>query len=493
MRAFGALAAALVLIAGVKAPAYAEPREDFARTRTPLPLSDSLVMHLSANSIRGVSNGSPINSWTAATGGQIFSQRDRANYPTYATNRLNNLPSVEFDGTSQSLCLSSDPGNALANALGFNPTMSYTLAVLFRTLASKTNGTLLASYTAADNSTAGNDIWFRADGNQIGIGLQLFKIPYAGQTSFSTVGTIAFPSGTYSAGKNNSLFQFFINGGVVNSSGHPLGLSTIAPALCIGTTANNHTNGNIEVFDILLWSRPLNPVQLLQFQKWADDKYNQPYPWANETNYVVFQGSSLLTSDCTGGAANEMPPPLAAAKLGLTFGQFQNLGVGGINLTNMNTLALAPSAGGAGWIDPIPAYLGKTVIDATQEWYNSNLGNPFPGPLTEAYNYLRSRKSTANIKTVFLSSTSYAKEPTKLPTNRSKYDEALDNDAPYDIGRYIDSNVSIKNSTGGTYIGALGAASANPAYYCGDGLHLSTLGARVLGDDFYLGIRAVSR
>ena len=209
--------------------------------------------------------------------------------------------------------------------------------------------------------------------------------------------------------------------------------------------------------------------------------------------YVVFQGSSLLTSDCTGGAANEMPPPLAAAKLGLTFGQFQNLGVGGINLTNMNTLALAPSAGGAGWIDPIPAYLGKTVIDATQEWYNSNLGNPFPGPLTEAYNYLRSRKSTANIKTVFLSSTSYAKEPTELPTNRSKYDEALDNNAPYDIERYIDSNVSIKNSTGGTYIGALGAASANPTYYCGDGLHLSTLGARVLGDDFYLGIRAVSR
>ena len=254
----------------------------------------------------------------------------------------------------------------------------------------------------------------------------------------------------------------------------------------------------LEVFDAILWSAPLNPEQVMQFQHWADYTYGQSDPWTGLSTYNVFYGDSLTAG--SGSNAGYSWPYLAAQSLGLSYGQWMNLGIGGINTASMDTIASAGIASGGGWIDPLPAYLGKPVVMAGFEWYNEALANPPPGPYNATQTFLSNRRLVSNLKIVWGSSTDY----NDVDANRLSYDAALDTACASSPGTSVlnypticsnmDAYVAIHNDpaigcespTSTTACNGLSASSyetycsptlaatctTTPYYWHGDGLHL---------------------
>ena len=87
------LVLALTLLFAIT-PAAAWNKHGYGTPSAPtLPLIGNLVVRLSASDITGLSNGASVASWTAAVGGQVFTDTT-SDPPVYATNRINGLPSV---------------------------------------------------------------------------------------------------------------------------------------------------------------------------------------------------------------------------------------------------------------------------------------------------------------------------------------------------------------------------------------------------------------
>ena len=180
---------ALALLFSSLAPAQAWNKHGYSVSAPSLPFPGNLIMHLSASDITGLTTGSQVSSWTAGTGGQIWTQGTSGNQPIYVTNRLDGKPSVQFNSSgtgTQSICLSTDPGSALANVLSYNasPAFNYTLVVIFRTLASRSNGALLAAHLNSDTYppvAQGNELYLEANGTTLGATEGLHNGPTAGR------------------------------------------------------------------------------------------------------------------------------------------------------------------------------------------------------------------------------------------------------------------------------------------------------------------------
>ena len=506
------LVLALTLLLAIT-PAAAWNKHGYGTPSAPtLPLIGNLVVRLSASDITGLSNGASVASWTAAVGGQVFTDTT-SDPPVYATNRINGLPSVQFNPSGsgvQTLCLSTDPGSTLELLLGYNgatpPSFNYTLAVVFRTLNSTSKGVVLASHLTSDTSPVeqGNELLLTTNGATVGPTETLQLWPYTGQTSFSTVAIISY--GT-PVGSGNTLMQMAINGGIMYPSGlgnqsgpgysSPPVLSPNTP-LCFATDDSNQFNGSVEVFDVYLWNAPLNPEQIMQFQHYVDYKYGQTDPWAGQAKYNVFFGDSYTAG--AGALPGYSWPYLTAQALGLSYGQWMNLGIGGITTAGMDTLASAGVASGGGWIDPLPAYLGKTVVMSGYEWYNEALANPPPGPYNATQTFLNHRRLVNNLTIVWGSSNDY----NVVDANRLSFDAALDTACASSPGTSVlnyptvcsnmDAYVAIHNDpaigcespSSTAACNGLSASSyetncsptlsatcsTTPYYWAGDGLHL---------------------
>jgi hypothetical protein len=429
---------------------------------TQLPLRSSIVAEFNATSIMGVANGATFNSWTDAVNGIVASQSKSGQYPIYRADRLKGLASVEFDGSAD-LCLPSS--NAAQAAID---SRSYTIFIVFRTLGPSSTGALIGAATGCCN-----EFWYYADGTSVGEYNVFTGIPYSGQSSFSTLGGTAFASGTYSSGQNGALQIIYVNGGAVMTSAiTPPG--TGGNRICIGVT-NTSYYAKAEIFDIVIWRGPLTPPQYKLAQMWADDRYGQSHPWAGISAYNVFFGDSI-----TAGVGVTSPaqtgPYLAAHTLGLLYGQWDNIAIGGITTSDMNKLA--PT-----WVDPIPTTISRKINLVGFEWFNENSAFAPPKPFNDAQIYLQSRKLVSNVRTVWGTSTSYNGDPS---LNRKSYDSAFDSVRKTNIDSYMPLHDN-------QAIGLTGPPSSymtHPANWS-DGVHFSASGYSFLAAAFVSAIQAL--
>jgi hypothetical protein len=427
-----------------------------------IPFASNLVAHFDA-ATPALSNGATVSSWTDSVNG-IVAGTTVGTAPVYATNRINSLPSIQFGGAG-GLEIAS-PG-ALKTVID---SLDYTVFIVFRTLGSSSFGGL---FSAANGGASG--LWCLADGTNVAnFGISgPTTVPYAGQTSFSTFGTTAFnTTPTYSSsGKFNS---FYINGGAYSSSiSTPAG--TNSNAFRIGTTVNNFP-ANAEIFDILVYDRPLSPAEYMQVEMWARTKYAQTYPWASLSAFNVFFGDSI-TQGINASDVVHQAPYLAAQSLGLGFGQWHNIGVGGIYTQHMDTLATS-------WIDPLPAAIGKTINLVGFEWYNEDLqGGLFapPVPFNHANTYLANRKAVTGIKTVWGTSTSNSSDPV---ASRASYDASFDAAHTTNIDSYMPIHLD-------AHIGVHGSYATYSSATGGDGVHLTDTTYPYLAALFVSGINAL--
>jgi hypothetical protein len=426
-------------------------------TTTALPLLGNIVSRFSADSM-ALANGANVTTWTDAVGG-IVAGTTIGTAPTFQTNRLNSKPSVKFTGGGLSIAT---PG-ALRTAID---SQECTVFCVFRNQAASGYGQLIGSHVAGDS------FGLFSDGTNVGR-LNRFVIPYAGQSAFSTIGNTSFNT-TPNYSNSGDYQAFYINGcSVFNQS--DLMPATGGNAICLGTNAANGAPVNAEIFDIVVWNKPLTPAQMMQAHMWAADKYAQTYPWAAVAAINTFFGDSITAGVGVSGAGTpdvtKTAPWIAAQTLGLTLGQWHNAAVGGIALDNLNVLA--PT-----WVDPIPALTGKNQNIITFEWANQRDSTTTKGAI-----YLAARKAVSGNKTVWGTSTS-----------GSAYDPSADratfNTAWNTIGTgaktNIDSYMPIHTDT---HIGVNGSYATYSSG--GDGIHLTDTTYPYLAALFVTGINGV--
>lgn len=424
---------------------------------TSLPYPANIVAHFDASTL-GLTNGTSVASWADSVNG-IAATQTSGSQPTYVTNRLNGLPSVQFSGTSQWLAIAS-PG-VLKTAID---SLDYTIFIVFRTLGSG-GGALFGA------SVGNSSMQIVADGTNVSSNAAFsgFTVPYASQTSFSSLGLTAFNS-TPTFSSTGQLQSFYVNGGAVGTTAiDPPGIGS--NTITLGSSFNSSSgNAKAEIFDIIVWQGPLTAASMMQVHRWACNKYAQTPPWQGIKALNVFFGDSIMAGV---GGTNLMnsAPYLAAQALGLSYGQWHALGVGGINTSKM--MMLAPS-----WIYALPSACRLPVNVIAFEWVNEG-GSP-PGPFNDGQSFLAACKAVSGIKTVWGTSTGYSGDPS---TNRNTYNSAFDSASTTNIDSYMPfhNDTNIGNST---------AFANNPSNFS-DTIHLSNAGYVLLGTLLKNGIQAL--
>jgi lysophospholipase L1-like esterase len=422
-----------------------------------LPSSGQILSRWSADTITPQADNTTFQTWTDAVGGVAATQASAGLRPRYRTNRVNGLPSVQFSG-GQVLQIGRPAG--LVAAID---AQLVTVFIVWKTLGAVANGCLLhlgGGFLQAEGTTVG----------RFSAGLTA-QIPYAGQTNFSTLGMVT--NSGYTNGAGTGIEHLAVNGGFVTQSPTMNSGTGGSGNLAIGADFSNGAfiNVNAEIFDIVIWGKALTPAEMLQAQKWACDKYAQPYPWASSPYFAVFDGDSI-TAGIGATTASAVYPYKAAQTLGLAFGQWMNIGVGGDTVLNMHSRA--PT-----WLDPVAGIVGKKVKVAAFEWYNQRGASPTPR--NNSLTYIAARRTAL---TLMCWGTSTDNSDAAPDQNRVDYNTYFD--ANHGAG-VMDSYVALHADAN---IGVEGSFLSNPGNWS-DIVHLSDAGYTFLANLMAAGVAAI--
>jgi hypothetical protein len=411
-----------------------------------LPQSANLVARWSADAITPVADGTAISTWTDSVGGYAATQGTGIRQPLYKVNTLGGKPSLLFNGSWM------DAGRPAAVASAMD-SGERTIFIVFKTVGTTSNGMLFNTSPAG-----GGAFMLVADGTNAG----RFNatVPHA-STAFSTLGsTKATGAGALRTSVNGT--QVYLNDtDPTTSSGNNI---------YFGGILNSTFMVNAHIFDILVWNKALTAAELLAAQKWACDKYSQPYPWAAYSDFIVFAGDSLTQGSGALGANSY--PYQAAQTMTRPYGSWTNVGQGGTTMAQVDTAC-------ATHVDPIPSQLGKVVKLAAFEYYNQR-GLGAAACEAASRTFLANRKAVVNMKVAFATSTSHSGDPDSV---RVAYNSAFDGDQTN-----IDAYVPVHNNAS---IGTTTAYATNSATYWSDTVHLNAAGYGVLAGLMVTGLQAI--
>lgn len=393
-----------------------------------LPKVANLVTRFAASDM-ALTNGAAIASWTDGVGSIVAAQATGTAQPTFKTNQINGLPCVSFNGAQYLQVIT--PGVLKTAVDSYN----HTVMIVQRVTATSTLG---MAFSAA---TPGSEIFaLLADGARIGR-FTSGSVPYTTLNQFVTQavtmtnqGAVFSPQAYFSQHYvNGGATHGLINAGMISSGGFTIG----------GIGAGQYM-GKVDIFEILVWDTTLTCTEVMQAQMAIADKYGQAYPWAAQSKFYVFDGDSIIMG--IGATASENTAPYKAAQiLGLPYGAWANLGIGGIVPSQMNQLA--PSR-----VDNISALINKDVALVAFEWYNQRAGAP--GPYNASLAYLTARKAASSRTKIVWGTSTDSLADFGNETNRNAYNAAWD---AYWAGAHplIDSYMSIHTNTtvgtAGTY------------------------------------------
>lgn len=410
---------------------------------TQIPLLGNLVFKLSADSL-ALTNGANVTSWTDSQNG-IVAGTVVGTGPTFQTNVLGTKPSVRFGGAG-SLNIAT-PG-ALQTAVD---SQTYTVMIVCKTLSGGGIGSFNTVFAA---SAGGNSFMFYSDTANAG------RYDGTGAPPTSTYnGSSPFSMGNISNGA--AAVSIVLEQQCLNGTSYYTTVTGLAP----GSGGNTFTLGargtlfqwHGDLFEVLVWNVALTPAQYMQAEKWWRDKYALAYPWASITKMPVFFGDSIMGGVGASSSGGGVTPVVSASpflaaqtNLGLTWGQYQSLGIGGLTMNQMITLA-------PNYVNPIVDQLGgKKIGVMCFEWANQR-----DSTQTAGASMLAALKAKALVQTVFGTSTSASLyDPAAA---RATFDSAWDAAHTTNIDAYMAIHTD-------THIGVDGSYAANSS--AGDGLHL---------------------
>ena len=422
-----------------------------------LPATGSLVFKLSADSL-ALSDGTAVSTWLDSINSvDVINGTAGAQRPTFKTALFGGKPGVRFDGSTQWVTFGRP--TALTTAID---SRTYTTVVVCRVNGATGTGAAFAA------SAGGDSFFFIANGTVLGRydGSDLKDVPSSG-AGLNVVGVTTKP---YTYSSSGGLERIFINGGCV-ASGVVQGPDTGANGFTIGAcTAAGLLKANVDVFEILVWNTYLTPLQMKRVQAWVCNKYTQALPWAAGAKIATFYGDSITAGVGATSVANNVCYK-AAQSLSLPYGCWDNLGVGGITMTNM--------AVDVGEMSTFASFTGKPNKVILGEYYNERA--TLTATLVAARNSLCSTiRGYSNTKLGVWASTSHTGDP---DANRVAYNT----DCVTNQASFSDNFQSVHTDT---FIGISGAATANPTYYT-DGVHNSNLGQTQLATYFTAGVNAL--
>ena len=425
-------------------------QRDRGRSATVLPQQGALVARFAASDL-ALADGAAVTSWTDGTGGIVAAQATGGLQPTFKAAQVGGKPCVSFNGAQYMQVAT--PGAMKTAVDGYNFTVM---------IACRVTGTT-ALGMAFSAAIPGSEIFaFLADGARLGR-FTGGSVPYTTLNQFVIQGETMTNQGL-SFSPQQYYAQHYVNGGATHGL---INNGTITSGgFTIGGIGAGQYMGKVDIFEILVWNTTLTCTEYLQAEMAIRDKYAQAYPWAGQSRFYVFDGDSI-TMGVGASAAEKTAPYLAAQSLGLPYGAWSNLGIGGVVPSQINTLA-------ASRVDNISALIGKDVALSCFEWYNQRAAAPTPYNASLAY--LTARKAASSrTKTVWGTSTD-SQADNASETNRGAYNSAWDS---YWAGSHplIDSYMPIHNNAS---IGVNGSITGPSTTYSGDGIHLNDAGYVVL-------------
>jgi hypothetical protein len=418
---------------------------------TDLPQSARVVARWSADAITPQADNTNLASWTDSIGGFAATQATTGRQPKYRTNRMGGKPSVQFGGAALL-----NVGRPAALVAALDAVVERTIFVVYKTLGATSSGML---FTAADGAGAG--IMIVAD--QSGVGLFNSTVPSPGGAFMSYAHACNQP-----APLTTQVYRQVVNGGVVSPSQNmPNGTAGLNIGIG-GIVQSDNFFCNADIYEVIVWDRGLSPGELLQAHKWACDKYGQAYPWAGLSKFTVYDGDSITMGSGSPGSSSY--PYKSAASLGLTYGQWTNIGIGGITAANLTSKAAVD-------LLPIGTVTGLPLRIAAFEWYNQRAAHP--GPYNNSLAYLAAvRSATRKVSWGTSTDTSVTTD-----ADRAAYNAAFDADHST-----CDAYVAIHSNTA---IGTETAYANNPGNFS-DTVHLSSAGNTVLASLMTTGLTAIA-
>lgn len=422
-----------------------------------LPLTGNLVFKLSADSL-GLADGTAVSTWYDSINTvDVVNGAAGAQRPTFKTALFGGKPGVRFDGTNQWVTF----GRPAAITTAIDSQVQTTVVVC------RVNGAAGAG-TVFGATAGGNSYMIFADGTWLGRNNNNDQMvaPSAG-SGLNVVGTT---SKTYAYSSGGGLERTYLNGGCVTSSVTQCPTTGGFDFVIGAATAAGVLKANVDVFEILVWNTCLTPIQMKQVQAWVCDKYTQSLPWAGQSKIATFYGDSI-TAGVGATTTNGMVCYKAAQSLSLPYGCWDNLGVGGITMTNM--------AVDVSEMSTFASYTGLPNKVVMGEYYNERA--TATATLVAARNSICSTiRGYSNTKLAVWASTSHTGDP---DANRVAYNaDCVTNQASFsDNLQLVHTNANI---------GIAGAATANPTYFS-DGIHNSDLGQTTLATYFTAGVNAL--
>lgn len=413
-----------------------------------LPQSASIVFNMKADSL-ALADGASVTSWTDSTANAL----NFTGTGTFKTSQLGGKPCVRFSGGPY--MTATRAGTALDTAMS-----SRTCSVL---IVAKSQGS--NSFGCMFGSNVGSDsCFFVIDGAQNASSIGRFDgnittcAPGVDASSMFVMTHVSQNANFY-GGSGSGQERTFLNGTCVSSK------TTAAPApnqttFAIGAVSNGALPAAVDIFDIVVWDRLLTPTEVLQATNFYYNKYSQTKPWAAVSNFTIFDGNSITAGVGSSNVAGSYPYK-SAQSLGLTYGQWSNLGVGGITMTNM-VVKLAEWNG-------IGTLLSKGMRVAADEYFNERVTNP--ATLQAALSaYCSAVRGYANTKLALGTSTSSVFDP---ETNRDQYNTFIVNNSATLANARVDLHLNAN-------IGVSGAAATDGnVTYFSDGVHLKDAGYTV--------------
>lgn len=317
-----------------------------------LPAPSNLIAQFSADSLTPQTDGTKISAgWVDSVNGIVAAQTTDANRPTYLNSGIGGKPAVVFAGTQWMPIATPGVINTAINS------GKYTIVMAISNTASSSYGTVFGT------GAGGNFQGYMANGTRVGrydatATRKMAPLAASGFTVFGATSTTP-----YSIGAGTGLERIYIQGGCVasNTAPGPTTSSTYAIG-SLNAAGNSSFNFKGRVYEVLVWDRALSPTEMYQVQGYLSDKYSQATPWSSGNSIVVYDGDSQTANVGTDDLALGYPYQSAQA-LGLNYGQWTMMGVGGITLPN-NTVKISEFSG-------IATVTGKRLVSAFFEYYNS--------------------------------------------------------------------------------------------------------------------------
>lgn len=427
------------------------PLEGGSPAPTALPQSASRVAHWSAEDLIGTyTDGQGVLNWVEPINGASADQPTFANQPIFKTNQLGGKPCVRYDGVNDS------------SAIGFPPELvaaidsrNYTVFLVIRPVSAKSNGAVFAA------SIGGNSAFWSADGNRVG----RFNGNTNSMAPTTTRGFITFGTTSqipYTIGSGTGLERSYCNGGCYIATTSPATTSG-GNTFWIGTLSSGSFPANVDVFDIIVWSVPLTPAEMVQAHKWACDKYSQTYPWASAGYFLHLDGDSLIAGVGATSYTNGLSAKVVAT-LGLTYGQWTNTAVGGITMANLRSKISEWSG--------IRALVNKPVRLVAEEYYNQRGTTP-PGAANQTVSYAANVRAISGVKLCLVTSTSHSGDP---DANRVSYNNFFDTNFASHCDAYLP--IHTNSDIGLTTSYATNGAGAGLNLWS-DGVHFNNAGYTV--------------